>query len=166
LIQTVVMKFGKKLLSLSALGLMLGTAQARAEETATGALPPPPTTGSAAHELPPPPTPAATATAELPAAPIPVVAIKSPAPYYIDRGTTMVPVRPLCDFLGIKLTSSDGVLTFMQESDEDASRFKVVSLRAGGKSAQVTQNGKISKLALSCAMPSVFLWAFVRVTMR
>jgi len=127
---------------------MLGTAQTRAQETVTETLPPPPTAG-ATHELPLPPTPAATATAELPAPPIPVVAINSPAPYYIDRGTTMVPVRPLCDFLGIKITSSDGVLTFMQESEEETSRFKVVSLRTGGRSAQITQSGKISKLALA-----------------
>lgn len=123
---------------------MFGTAAVQAQENVTESLPPAPATASATHELPPPPT----ATAQLPAPPIPVVAISSPAPYYIDRGTTMVPVRPLCEFLGIKLRSSDGVLTFMQESEEDASRFKVVSLRTGGKSAQITQNGKIRNMAL------------------
>lgn len=139
------MNLGTKLLSLSALGLMLGTAQGWAQETITDTLPPAPPTENATHELPPPPT----VTAELPAAPLPVVAINSPAPYYIDRGTTMVPVRPLCDFLGIKLKSSDGVLTFMQESDEAASLFKVVTVRVGGKSAQIAQNGKIRNLALA-----------------
>ncbi len=75
--------------------------------------------------------------------------IPSPVPYYIDRGVTMAPVRPLCDFLGIELRMLDRVLTLTQARGEDASKNRVMTMRIGGHNAQITENGESRTVALS-----------------
>jgi hypothetical protein len=95
-------------------------------------------------ELPPPPN----ATQNADVAMGHVTAISSPVPYYIDRGTTMVPIRPLCEFLGVKIGTADGVLSFTQELPDEPERFRVVTLRVGGRSAQLSERGTTRKIAL------------------
>ena len=77
------------------------------------------------------------------------ISISSPVPYYIDRGVTMAPMKPLCDFLGIEVRMLDGVLTLTQARGNDASKNRVMTLRIGGHSAQITENGASRTVALS-----------------
>jgi len=77
------------------------------------------------------------------------VSIPSPVPYYIDRGVTMAPMKPLCDFLGIEVRMLDGVLSLTQTRGNDASKARLMTLRIGGHSAQITENGATRTVALS-----------------
>ena len=134
--------YAKPILIASTVGALWSTPGARAQDNAQIEAPPlpdaPPAT-SVVTELPPPP---ASETASN------VVSIASPAPYYIDRGTTMVPIRPLCEFMGIKIGASDGILSFTQELPDAADRFRVVTLRVGGRGAQISERGETRSIAL------------------
>ena len=81
------------------------------------------------------------------------ISISSPVPYYIDRGVTMAPMKPLCDCLGIEVRMLDGVLTLTQARGNDASQNRVMTLRIGGHSAQISENGASRTVALT---PSCF----------
>lgn len=106
-------------------------AAAQAEEAVPFlAAPPAAAPAGVVKELPPPPSATAPAASA-------VVAINSPVPYYIDRGTTMVPIRPICDFLEISISSADRVLTFTQKPAAETDAIKRVALRIGGRSAQI-----------------------------
>src|SRR5687767_1806478 len=64
-----------------------------------------------------------------------ILEIRSDAPFYIDNAITMVPVRPLCDFLGVTLRYHNGIATL--EKLSGTAPFKIVTLRTGGEAAQV-----------------------------
>jgi len=37
--------------------------------------------------------------------------IAGKTPYYVDKGVTMIPIRPICDFLGLDITYRSGLLS-------------------------------------------------------
>lgn len=59
---------------------------------------------------------------------------------YIDQGTSMVPLRPVCEFFGAKLTFHDGLLTVVKTFGEP-NLTRSISMRMGGKSAQIWDGG-------------------------
>jgi len=129
---------------LGALGAVWSTPlcipSARAQSDAdVGHLPPPPASGETSSG----------GVSSSQAAASAVVTIASPVPYYIDRGVTMAPMRPLCDFLGIEVRMLDGVLSLTQQRGADASTIRLMTLRIGGHSAQLTENGATRTVALS-----------------
>jgi hypothetical protein len=132
-------KFTNRILIALAIGALGSTPGVRAQDDASSLPAPPPPSGGVVTQLPPPPA----------AAPVSdVVAIASPVPYYIDRGTTMVPIRPLCEFLGVKIGAADGILSFTQALPDAPDRFRVITLRVGGHSAQLSERGETRKIAL------------------
>ncbi len=137
-------KFAKRILIALAVGALWSTPDASAQDEAPP-LPAAPTGTGVVTQLPPPPM---SATQNSGAAIGQVVSIASPSPYYIDRGTTMVPIRPLCDFLDVKIGAADGILSFTQELPDEPDRFRVVTLRIGGRSAQISERGETRKIAL------------------
>lgn len=139
-------KFAKRILIALAVGALWSTPGARAQDEAkidAATLPAAPSTG-VVTQLPPPPTTTQDANGTMGQ----LTLIDSPAPYYIDRGTTMVPIRPLCDFLGVKIGAADGILSFTQVLPDSEDRFRVITLRVGGRSAQLSERGEIRKIAL------------------
>jgi hypothetical protein len=140
--------FTKRIFIALALGALWSTPGVRAQDDAqidAPSLPAAPPATGVVTELPPPPS-AANQSADV--AMGQVLAIASPVPYYIDRGTTMVPIRPLCEFLGVKIGAADGILSFTQELPEAPGRFRVITLRVGGHSAQISERGETRKIAL------------------
>jgi len=71
----------------------------------------------------------------------PYIAIPSAIPSYVDVGVTMVPMRPLADFLGVTTTYHDSIITLSSSGTTagGASTPRTITLRNGGNSAQVQQ---------------------------
>ena len=59
---------------------------------------------------------------------------------YVDEGIAMVPARQVCDFLKAKITFHDGLLTIVKTFGEP-NIARSISMRMGGKSAQVWDGG-------------------------
>ena len=114
-----------------------GSAYAQPDEDVTH-LPPAPSDGGASGGSPSP----SAAVSNL-------VTIPSPVPYYIDRGVTMAPMRPLCDFMGVEVQMLDGVLSMTQQRGADASSNRTLTLRIGGHRAQLSERGTTRAVALS-----------------
>lgn len=68
----------------------------------------------------------------------PVVAIKSQVPSYLDRGVTMVPLRPVADYLNIAVSLHDGVLTLTQRKPSGIPL--VATVRLNGRTAQLVSD--------------------------
>ena len=79
---------------------------------------------------------------------------------YVENGVAMVPVRPVCDFLQAKLSVTDGLLTVVKTFDEP-NIVRTVSMRIGGKSAQIWDGGSSRTVALSKATESRLGTVFV-----
>ena len=100
---------------------------------------------SAPTVLPTPlPTPLATQTQPVANSQGDEVIIKSVIPSYVDQGVMMVPMRPLCDFLGVKNTYHDSIITLVAEKP----RLITVTLRAGGETAQIQSGGETKTMRL------------------
>lgn len=124
-------------------GAALACALGAVWSTPLGTSPASAQTEASVNHLPPPPAGGETASATT------AETILSPVPYYIDRGVTMAPVRPLCEFLGIEMRMLDRVLTLTQARGDDASKNRVMTMRIGGHNAQITENGESRTVALS-----------------
>jgi hypothetical protein len=85
------------------------------------------------------------ATAPPPVVP-PLRTIVSDAPYYIDAGVTMAPLRPVAEFMGAKVQFSDGILTVSKTTDFGPSHS--VICRVGGRSAQIREGADLRTVAL------------------
>lgn len=59
---------------------------------------------------------------------------------HVDRGVAMAPVRPVCDFLKADLVFHDGLLT-LTKNFGGPNLARTVSMRLGGKSAQIWDGG-------------------------
>lgn len=116
--------------------LLLSTLPARSESA-------PPAASGVLNELPlaPAAPPITEAAGE--------VAISSPVPYYVDRGVTMVPIRPLCEFLGVRITMLDRVLTLAKQSEGDPAKLRLITLRVNGSRAQITDGVTTRQAALA-----------------
>lgn len=79
-----------------------------------------------------------------------VVAISGKAPYYIDAGSAMVPIRPIADFLGLEIKYHGGVVSISGalpslrqdkkgNAEEMATHPIFVNLREGSAVAQVIE---------------------------
>jgi hypothetical protein len=90
---------------------------------------------------------ATTTTAEASStAAVPVVAIRSPTPSYIDRGVTMVPLRPIADFLNIAINVHGSVISLLQHDPEG--KPTMATLRLNGRAVQIADHGKLSSSLL------------------
>lgn len=135
----------KKILLLGALGVMMSTPFARAQGEEEG-------DNDDVTHLPPAPAdeekkPDEEETGDAAPAARSAITIPSPTPYYIDSGVTMAPMRPLCDFLGIGVNVLDGILTLTQPIEETG-KTKMITLRLGGKNAQISLGGAPQTVAL------------------
>jgi hypothetical protein len=87
--------------------------------------------------------------------------IAGKTPYYVDKGVTMIPIRPICDFLGLDISYRSGLISISgtlpapvapladqpQKSDEDSSKTDensvlssspiFVNFRDGSRVAQI-----------------------------
>ena len=79
---------------------------------------------------------------------------------YIENGVAMAPARPVCDFLRAKLSVADGLLTIGKNFDEP-NIARTVSMRIGGKSAQVWDGGVSRNVVLPKATESRLGTVFV-----
>jgi|GEM_PF-2355458 len=89
-----------------------------------------------------------------------VVAISGKVPYYVDNGTAMVPIRPICEFLGLETTYRSGIVsitgilqssskTLAADESDDSDEEKAgkapqgnpifVNFRVGNKVAQIIE---------------------------
>jgi hypothetical protein len=78
---------------------------------------------------------------------LPVFPIHSPVPSYIDRGVTMVPLRPVADFLRVTISVHNGLIALRQHnvgSDQPTTAM----LRLNGRAVQIARNGKLSAITL------------------
>lgn len=66
---------------------------------------------------------------------------------YVDRGVAMVPARQVCDFLGAKIVFADNLLTIVKSFGEP-NQSRMVSVRIGGKSAQISDGSSSRNVAL------------------
>ncbi len=69
---------------------------------------------------------------------------------YVDSGTSMAPARQVCEFLKAKITFQDGLLTIVKTFDEP-NMARTISMRMGGKSAQIWDGGSSRVVNLSLA---------------
>ena len=79
---------------------------------------------------------------------------------YVESGVAMAPVRPVCDFLRAKLGVHDGLLTIVKTFDEPTVT-RTISMRIGGKSAQVWDGAASRTISLSRATESRLGTVFV-----
>jgi hypothetical protein len=77
----------------------------------------------------------------------PLVLIPSPVPSYIDRGVTMVPLRPIADFLGISISVHSGIITLSQYI-AGSEKPTMATLRLNARAAQIANDGKLSTMTL------------------
>lgn len=84
------------------------------------------------------------------APPLTAVTIKSAIPPYVDQGVTMVPMRPLCSFLGAGITYHDSILTIFRSAapGNPGSNSLSVTLRAGGETAQIRNGSELRTVRL------------------
>lgn len=77
-----------------------------------------------------------------------IVAIPSPVPSYMDRGTTMVPLKPVLDFLGIQ---SDPVMNGVSLTQVEIATAKtlVVTIHFGETQAKVNDGSSSRMIPLS-----------------
>jgi len=95
------------------------------------------------------PTPNATVSAETNASA--VISIKSVIPGYVDQGVTMVPMRPLCDFLGAKIAYHDSIITVSRDAaplNSQNRKPSFITLRAGGETAQMQDGNGLKTVRL------------------
>lgn len=67
----------------------------------------------------------------------------SAVPLYIDRGVTMVPLRPLCAFAGARLSLQNGLVEIRQAS-------RLVQVRISSRQAQIVN---VSRRKMSLSLP-------------
>src|SRR5687768_11661714 len=72
---------------------------------------------------------------------------------YVEGGVAMAPVRQVCDFLRAKISVHDGLLTIVKNFGEP-NVARTISMRIGGKSAQVWDGGISRTVALPKATES------------
>lgn len=104
-------------------------------------------TATTIHAQPLPLPPAGTAAEPVTAQANPLVLIPSPVPSYIDRGVTMVPLRPIADFLGISISVHSGIITLLQHI-AGSEKPTMATLRLNARAAQIASDGKLSTMTL------------------
>jgi hypothetical protein len=81
--------------------------------------------------------------------------IAGKTPYYVDKGVTMIPIRPICDFLGLDISYRSGLISIsgtlpapvvppgdQSDTDTNAAPFNppiFVNFRDGSRVAQIIQ---------------------------
>lgn len=139
--------------SMAAIGLCVAL-QARADVADAPPTVDAPRAAGELETLPPAPTIGAAPTPTI-AAPVvapPVVTVAAPrqlfsaVPLYVDRGVTMVPLRPLCDFAGAKLSLQNGLVSIRTPSTPST----LVQVRIGSREAQVVG---VSKRKMPLSLP-------------
>jgi hypothetical protein len=76
-----------------------------------------------------------------------VVAIPSPVPSYMDRGTTMVPLRPITEFLGIELSTPDGKIV-LTRVDIANGTTRIITINAGGHNGMIQEGERSRNIGL------------------
>lgn len=138
--------------SLPVFVLLLGwiSVQANAQNEKPLPLPPAPNSGNNSIETPPANTEAtkdattgngamksdeAVPAKDAPTQHLQLRAIAGKTPYYVDKSVTMIPIRPICDFLGLQTEYKSGVIsisgTLPQQTADDAGNSDAKTENAG-----------------------------------